>query len=257
MSYRLVYTKEDYNVKDYKFEDFKTQLVKTASTSDTHIIPEFTPISNQKHLGSCVANSVCDSMEIILGLTGKVQQLSRLFVYWNARMYTKSTDKDEGCFIRNAFDSVKRLGICLESTWEYDTNKVFAQPPLEAYREASDNKVDGFYRITTENSFRIDDIEFAIRSNCPVVFGTGVSSEFTKYFGGDGRVWNTPAVTVGNHAMIVVGVRNDGPRKEFLIRNSWGEGWGDKGRTWFDSSYLSSDSTLDLWVSMVIPAITL
>jgi C1A family cysteine protease len=34
----------------------------------------------------------------------------------------------------------------------------------------------------------------------------------------------------------------------FLIKNSWGTGWGDGGYAYFDPSYITWDQTQDLWV---------
>ena len=93
-----------YDVTDRDFTTIKSNILKFASGStNEHIIPEYTPVSNQLNLGSCVANSTVDALEILMGLSGKTVQLSRLFVYWNARLYNQATDKDEGTFIKNAF----------------------------------------------------------------------------------------------------------------------------------------------------------
>lgn len=240
------------SIKDKDFKLIKASLVKLASTSSEHIIPEWTPISSQGGLSSCVSNATCDALEILLGLEGKVVQLSRLFVYWNARVYTKDTNQDTGSFIRNAFDSLKTLGVCSESKWLYDESKVFAQPPYRAYKEANSNKITSYFRISSDGSERVADIERAVRANHPVVFGTPVSSEFTASYGVD-KVWSRPEKSIGRHAMIITGVRNGASGKEFLIRNSWGLQWGDNGHCWFDESYITYDQTSDIWVPTRMP----
>lgn len=240
---------------DINYEKFgvaRTGLVKLATSADQEYrIPEFTEISHQGHLSSCVANSTCDAFEILLGVTGKkVINLSRLFVYWNARVYTNDTDKDDGTFIHNAFDSLSTLGVCPESEWPYMQNSVFAQPSLRAYKTANDNTISGFYRIDSYDEQRLRDIESAVRANHPVVFGTAVSAEFQDSFGVD-KVFSAPDDSIGNHAMIVVGVRRN-PDLQFYIRNSWGTGWGSNGHCWMDANYLASSMTSDLWVPTTI-----
>lgn len=232
-----------------KFSTVSSGLVKLAASADQEYrIPEFTPVSNQLTLGSCVANATCDAFEILMGVQGKqVIQLSRLFVYWNARVYTHDTDKDEGTYIHNAFDSIQRLGVCPETDWPYKTGSVFAQPPLRAYKTANDNQINGFYRIDASGDQRLRDIEAAVRANHPVVFGTGVSSAFTSAFNDD-TVWDTPNKSIGNHAMIVVGVRRN-PTLEFYVRNSWGTSWGRDGHCWMDANYLAWNGTQDIWVA--------
>lgn len=240
-------------VKDAQIPTFTRtpQLLAMAATSSTYLIPEYTPISNQGQLSSCVANATADAFEILKGLEdpNTVEQLSRLFVYWNARLYDKATDKDDGTYIMYAMQSLVDYGICSESTWQYNTNKVFAQPNQIAYKEADDNtfKVDEFYKIRTSGDYRLKDVEAAIRANHPVVFGTNVDLAFENFNGGDTAI-DPPSTSVGGHAMVIVGVRYN-PNLEFCIRNSWSDAWGNKGHAWLSSKYIAWDKTNDLHVA--------
>ena len=245
-----------YDISDRDFSSVKSNMLKFASTnSNEHIIPEYTPVSDQLSLGSCVANSTVDALEILMGLSGKPVQLSRLFVYWNARLYDKATGRDEGTYIKNAFNSLAKDGVCPESVWEYNVNKVFAQPPMEAYRQGSDNTLHDFYRINSAGSKRIEEIESAVRANHPVVFGTGVTNSFLNYgYSNTDKVWEAPTEAIaGLHAMIVTGVRQVDNSVQFYIRNSWGTNWGRNGHTWFDQSYFLHPTTSDIWVPTMMP----
>jgi len=153
--------------------------------------------------------------------------------------------------LRKSFDSISRLGICPESSWKYDVNKVYLQPTMNCYKEGNDNTIDSFYRIDENRS---DNIELAIRSNHPVTFGTGVSNEFMNYSGG--VVLKENSKIIGYHAMIVVGVRNNG-RREFLVRNSWGENWGIKGYCWISESFIEWEKTSDIWCPTLMSGLTL
>lgn len=228
----------------------------TSSPGDEHVIAEHTPISFQSSLGSCVANCVGDLLEIVIGLEdpAKVVQISRLHLYWNARSYTRDTDKDEGTQIANAIDSLRTLGVCRESTWPYDVSKVFAQPPLRAYQESLDNKVLEYYRVYGGQTSRADGVEAAVRANHPVTVATAVDNAFLAYRGG-GDAIKPPTSWVGFHAMIVVGVRQGKNGREFLLRNSWGAGWGDDGHAWVEESYIGWDQTGDTWVVTRVPSL--
>ena len=221
-----------------------------ANTSSTYLIPEHTPISDQGQLSSCVANATADAFEILKGLEdpNNVEQLSRLFVYWNARLYSKQTNLDQGTYIMYAMQSLIDYGICSENTWQYDTNKVFAQPNQLAYKEADDNtfKADAFYKIRTLGTYRLQDMEAAIRANHPVVFGTNVDTAFENYSGGNTAI-KPPSSWAGGHAMVAVGVRYN-PNLEFCVRNSWGLSWGNNGHVWFSSDYMTANFTDDLYV---------
>jgi C1A family cysteine protease len=234
---------ESFNNKIAQF----TKLV--SAQSDLHILPEFTPLSNQGMLSSCVANATADALELLKGLEDavKVEQVSRLFIYYSARLFSNETNKDEGCYIHNALKSLTTLGTCRESTWDYDTSKVFTRPTLEAYREANDNTITDFYQITTDSTERISQIELALRANHPVIFGTRVGSEFRQYQGDD-KIIGIPSDDIGGHAMIIVGIRtNDSGQKEFYVRNSWGQ-WGQQGHCWMSADYITWSKTKDIFV---------
>lgn len=245
--------------RDAKIETFVVGSNLTAlaapTDSDLHLIPEYTPISNQLSLSSCAANATADAFEIIKGIenTNNIKQLSRLFIYWNARLYEKTTDKDSGSYIMYDLNSLVQYGVCEESTWNYDENKVFAQPNILAYKEADDNtlKIDNFYKIRTLNQYRLQDVETAIRANHPVIFGTAVDKKFLSYSGGDIAI-DEPSTYVGNHAMIIVGVRTNNGNKEFYVRNSWGN-WNSNGHAWFTAKYITSQYTNDLYVPTIMP----
>jgi C1A family cysteine protease len=239
----------------------KLAFARMAATpaANPYIISEKVPCFDQGQLGSCVANSTCGALEILQGVEGvTITPLSRLFVYWNARSYDHDTNVDQGTFIHNAFDSLMRFGICPESEWPYVEAAVFTQPPTQAYKVASDNEVplSNFYRIDSTGDQRIADVEMAIRANHPVVFGTQVSQQYESWTGGT-NVWQPPTNPAGGHAQCIVGVRRN-PDIQFLVRNSWGTGWGDTnypGHAWFSSAYIAADMTNDLWVPTRVEAL--
>ena len=238
---------------DLKFESVSYAFTPSlnSNSGDEYILKEYTSISNQLGLSSCVANATADSLEILLGQQGKLVQLSRLFIYWNARVYTKDTDKDEGTYVRNAFASLANLGVCSEDLWQYDESKVFAQPNIFAYGQANSNKIDSYYRIDDDK--RLDQIEQALKANHPVVFGTAIPDTFTKYYSQDNVVWEPQSKNIGNHAMIIIGVRYRNSKREFLIKNSWGTSWGNNGKTWMSESYIAWDQSNDFWVPTLMP----
>lgn len=249
------------NINCSHFDDKKTAFAKLAAANNAtrYIIPEFTPISDQLSIGSCVGNACADSLEILKGLEdpNKITQVSRMFLYFNARNAINTTDKDEGCLISDAMASMKTLGVCPENTWPYDISKVFTKPTLEAYREGDDNTLSDFYQILTTGEARQKDIETAVRANHPVVFGTQVGSDFLNY-NGENIVFDPPKTSIGGHALIITGIRyNSLNKREFYIRNSWGASWGmsepetaflGKGHCWFSSKYIDNITMGDIFV---------
>lgn len=233
---------------DDRFDAVEERLLYLVGESEPeHIIPEHTPISNQGAMGSCVANAIIDAFEIISGLeNGEVQQFSRLFLYWAARCIHGGQHLDGGTYVRAGFHQLKKIGVVRENFFPYKKENVLKAPELDLYTMASNNRIDGFYRISSNGDKMIYQIETAIRANHPVVFAMNVDRTFTEYRGGD-VVFSEMDGSIGGHAMILVGVRSGNKGKEFLVRNSWSERWGDKGHCWMTAG-LISDRAGDIWV---------
>jgi C1A family cysteine protease len=245
----VIVSKEYWEVTDKHFEELSGSL-RSVSSSPEYIIPEYTPISNQGMISSCVANSWCDALEILQGVENPkaVTQLSRLFLYWIARDLVGAQRRDNGSFNRAAAHQLKKIGTVAEKWFPYDTIKVFDSPELDLYTMAAKNKISSFYALYSTGNDRVKDIEKAIRANHPVVIATGIGNDFMDYRGGN-HILTLPNKIQGYHAMIIVGVGTtiDG-RKKFLLRNSWSKSWGDNGYVWVTEDYMSNDITNDLWV---------
>lgn len=226
------------------------QSLADPNNANEYIIPTTVPVFDQGNLNSCVANSTAVSLMILAQVAnGSFTTLSRLMVYWNARVPVQATNKDAGTYVHLAFQSLSSLGVCPESTWQYVESEVNVEPPLEAYKQGNDNTINAFYEITSLADQRVADIELAIRANHPVVFGTQVGSDVENYDGNPDTVFNPPTSSLGGHALTAIGVRvNSAGKREFLIRNSWGEGWGLNGCVWFSADYMADLGTSDLFV---------
>jgi len=183
------------------------------------------PVEHQGQLNSCTANATVGAMEMLERRQGIEQRdLSRLFVYWNTRVIDGSTDKDIGSYISNAMKAVQRNGACLETVWPYDTSTVFTKPKWEAYQ-------DGLTRQAIEYA-RVDQgpgVLQTLSRGFPVVFGMMLFASFDPVAGRTGvaPIPQPGEHRVGGHAMLIVGYDLD--EQMYLVRNSWGTGWGDGG----------------------------
>lgn len=201
------------------------------------------PIENQRQLSSCVGNAVVGALELLQGLLGMpYKDLSRLFVYYNARNEHGAQNIDKGTYIRLAIQQLKNLGVCEEKLWMYNVTKVFVRPSWNAYREAYVNKIKNYYRITSEDVELCDDIRKSLRAHAPVVFGMHVDQSFVD---NQKEVFTFPQNPefLGSHAMVIVGFQND----NFILRNSWGEFWGKNGYTVIPQNELLKAMPDDFW----------
>ena len=240
---------------DYKFEDNKAAIAALGGLvadpgSEVNGILDLrkwcSPVEDQGHLGSCVANATVGSLEFLQIRNGlPLNDLSRLFIYYNARLMHQDQDVDEGSYIRLAMGTLSSLGTCSESKWPYDVTKVFVRPSWGSYREAFVNKIGSYYRIT-DGAGRDDQIVEALKAQHPVVFGTVVDQEFMNYKGGVMPMPKSTRVNAGGHAMLICGF--DRNRQCWLVRNSWSKYWGEGGYCWIPWAYFDASPTNDLWV---------
>ncbi len=240
---------------DRPFDQIRSAMVDTWNLETEYLIQEFTPISNQGHAGTCVANAWCDSVEILVGLAygkDKVVQLSRRFAYWISRYLHSATDEDRGTFLRAMGHQFRKVGVILEKVMPYsDEEKLLvgkkAGPKLEHFTMASNNRIKGFYRLGNGVQM-LKETEIAIRSDHPVPFGVPVGLAFSRTR--NLQVFGPPDDTVGNHSMVVTGVRYVDRRRQWLVRNSWGNHWGEDGHCWITDAYLALSE--DTWVGTLL-----
>lgn len=248
----------DLYYKDYKFSDSpmaSTQIL-SEEISIKHL---FKDVSNQYSIGSCVANACADALESQVALRKgvaptEVPDLSRMFVYYNARNLarpTPTTNVDKGSQIRLAMDSVRRYGICKEQTCPYDSTYLYKQPGFLMYKEALQNKISAFYRIdSSDEDERFEQILKALNNNNPVVFGVMVQNSFRT---AKDNVLPSPRNfdsdnVIGSHAMCITGWSK--ARNCYEIRNSWGNTFGVNGYCYMSKDYICGFAK-DIWVATV------
>lgn len=243
---------DSWDKKDKTFNQMRSQLEQTWDLYTTHVIPEFTPISNQGGAGTCVANAWCDAVEMLVGLKygpDRVEQLSRRFAYWISRYLHSATDVDDGTYLRAMGHQFLKLGVVLEKAMPYsdrlsDLVGPGASPKNEHYTMASNNRITGFYRLTRDADQMLQEAEIAVRSNHPIVFSVPVSTDFQRARGN--HTFGPPSDVIGHHCMLVVGVRYVSEARQWLVRNSWSKFWGDEGHCWITDDYLALSE--DTWV---------
>lgn len=219
-------------------------------------LSSFTTETDQFRLNACAGNATGDSIEVLNDIEEKdlaakegrapnpPVQVSRLFIYNMTRQRQGELQYDQGTYIRGCFDTLSRFGVCEESHWPYDENKVYTSPSLLAQRRAVGNRIHAYYKIKDDSS-RLDQVIAALRARHPVVFGTAVSQAFMALRGD--AVQNAPAESEisGNHAMLIVGYFQG---VGFLVKNSWGRRWGANGFCIMSPDYIAWEKSFDFWV---------
>jgi C1A family cysteine protease len=167
--------------------------------------------------------------------------LSRLFLYYNARKLSGDINEDIGAYISTAIEAVKTYGLCREDLWPYDPDKFDIEPGYKCYRDARKRTIDQVYEITSHEEI----IDMLDRQH-PVVVGVAVYSDFDQ-INNQSTILKMPTATeepIGSHAMCIVGY--DDSKQQFLLRNSFGDDWGEGGYFWIPYEYSDANFS-DMW----------
>jgi len=211
--------------------------------------PNMPPVYNQGRLGSCTANAIAGAFQYSQRKNGiKDFAPSRLFIYYNERTIENDIDKDNGAVIKDGMKSIQDQGVCHEETWPYDVEKFDAKPPDVAYTEGMDNQALKFSYVQEDD--QVDAVKRVLHAGWPVIFGFQVPAAFETQEVASSGVLPLPTSSsdkVGGHAILACGF--DDSQNAFLIRNSWGDQWGDKGYFWMPYEYVGKlKRGSDFWV---------
>ena len=189
-----------------------------------------TPVEDQGTVPSCTANAIAGAYEYLIKkhMDGAEVDVSRMFVYYNARWRAGNQNKKTGSRIQYGVESLTTLGACREQVWPYNKEAVLTKPAESAYKEASRFKALDIKKVPT----KLDVWKQCLAEGYPIVFGCALFDSFDSCKEHGGVVPMPDPSEVGRtdhglHAMLCVGYSD--VDQLFIVRNSWGEKWGDKG----------------------------
>jgi hypothetical protein len=203
------------------------------------------PVESQGHLGSCTGNAVVGAYELLMNkeVPDKFIDLSRLFVYYNARLIENVINEDVGAYVRDAVKAVQKYGVCSERLWPYQIQDYSITPSIVSYDDARHRNIKNYYRIHT-----LEDTLDAINKEWPVVFSMRVYSQFEDLYDRGKDTATLPQKgeePIGAHAMCFVGY--DLNKKVLIARNSFGKHWGQNGYCYIPFDYVREE-VMDSWI---------
>lgn len=203
-------------------------------------------VGDQKSTGSCVGWATADGvLRWHLTKAGRIrtdEHLSVRFVWMSA----KETDEYISCpttFIENAgtslqaaLDITRKFGIVPDSmlpfaqaTLSQDNTNVF-------YAQAARNKITSFFSLGRD----MEEWRSWLAFNGPILTRLNVDATWFDATENKGKLDAYQPDTVrGGHAVCLVGYTPD----HFIVRNSWGEDWGDNGFAYAANGYAAKAFT--------------
>jgi C1A family cysteine protease len=210
------------------------------------------PVYDQGQLGSCTANAIGAAFEFGLRKQNPAMDFmpARLFIYYNERVMEHTVGSDSGAMIRDGIKSVNKQGVCAEKMLPYDINRFADKPSDACYAEALNHQVLSYHRVPRN----LSQMKSCLAEGYPFVFGFTVYESFESDAVARTGKLNMPKQSEkqeGGHAVLAVGY--DGGTKRFIVRNSWGTGWGQKGYFTMPFDYLLEENLSDdFWTVRVV-----
>jgi C1A family cysteine protease len=191
------------------------------------------PIVNQGRVGSCGANASASIFlfEELKGGEADINFKSRLFIYYYARLLMGTVKQDSGVDNRTLMKSLSKYGTCDESLWPYDISK-FKTKPSKVAINAAIHKLKEYLSLQQT----LFDLKSSLAQGHPFMLGFNVPESFESAEMAKTGIMKMPKFNeqiIGGHDAYSIGY--DDYKQIFMIGNSWGEDWGQKG--YFEMPY--------------------
>ena len=200
------------------------------------------PVYEQGDLDSCTANAICT----VLQYNDSTLQGSRMFLYYNERVVEGGAKEIMGTAIEDGIASMTSFGVCAEADWPYDTSLFAIQPPNECYAEAKEHMGHRVYSLPKS----VMEMKRTLVAGFPIIVGIKVYESFESRGVSHSGIVPMPGPAepcLGGHTVVCVGYNDITSR--WILRNSWGSRWGDKGYFYVPYRYLLDPNfSSELWV---------
>lgn len=223
------------------------------------------PVEDQGSLGSCTANSAVGIVEYFERRAGGNHvEGSRLFVYKATRNLMGATG-DTGAWLRFTMGALTLCGIPPAKYWPYtDADPDFdEEPPSFVYAVADNYEAINYFCHDPLGANKpppdvLQSVKWFVAAGIPSMFGFWGFDSFDHSDVPGGIPYPCPGEQAQwGHAIVAIGyddkkkikntVCNETTTGAFLIRNSWGTGWGEEGYGWMPYEYVLSGLAVDFW----------
>jgi hypothetical protein len=203
-------------------------------------------VGDQGVTGSCVGWAVADSVLrwhfVKTGLLAKHEHLSVRYLW----MASKETDEfifrpstfieNDGTSLKAALDVARKFGVVRERELPFLSAALSQHDSNTFYALAGQRKIASYINLGRD----ISAWRRWIALQGPIMVRLDVDAEWDRAAWNGGRLETYRPVTIrGGHAVSIVGYTPG----HFIVRNSWGTGWGDGGFAYAADAYAANAFT--------------
>ena len=202
-------------------------------------------VGDQEDTGSCVGWASTDGvMRWHLVKAGRLAQdelVSPRATWMSSKEIDEFTSRPQtfiegaGTSLKAAMDVCRKFGVVPEALLPFHINtKMYVGDENTLYATASQRKASAYFNLRRN----LQQWRTWLATKGPLMVALNVDATWDKAAATKGKLDKyKPGTERGGHAVCVVGYRSDG---RFIIRNSWGTGWGDQGFGYATPAYIEA-----------------
>ncbi len=203
-------------------------------------------IADQGSTGSCVGWASADAVLrwhfVKAGRVAKTERVAPRFQW----MAAKETDvfttqpttfiESDGTSLKAALDIARKYGAVRETVLPFASGKLYGGDVKSFYALAAQLKINSYFNLGTD----LVTWKAWLATKGPILTRLGVDATWDDATAMKGNLdLYRPKTVRGGHAVALVGYTAD----RFIVRNSWGTGWGDKGFGYASAAYAQAAFT--------------
>ncbi|HEV2759884.1 MAG TPA: C1 family peptidase [Acidimicrobiales bacterium] len=233
--------------RDWRFEDLVESgalEAPVAAPASVDLRAAWWAINDQETTGSCVGWATADGVvryQMVRARKIIERQLLSARHIW---MASKETDEftarpetfieEAGTSLKAALDVTRRHGTALATQLPFHiSTNMYLGSENAFYASCAQRKIASYINMAKNTA----QWKNWLASQKPILVAVKVDASWDAATANGGKIDTfQPATVRGGHAVAVVGYRTDG---RFIVRNSWGTGWGDKGFGYVSPAYIA------------------
>lgn len=144
--------------------------------------------------------------------------------------------EEAGTSLKDALDVARKYGVVTVDELPFNPSTLYPDKEKKFYAIASKMKISSYFNL----GLNLSSWRRWIAENGPILTRLDVDETWDKATSTHGNLDQyKPETTRGGHAVALVGYTPD----RFIVRNSWGTGWGDNGYGYASNEYASAAFT--------------
>jgi C1A family cysteine protease len=202
-------------------------------------------IGDQGESGSCVGWATADSLLRWHFVKAKrltpQEQLSVRFIWMSAKEIDDYNNRpttfidQAGTSLKSALDIARKYGCIMAKDLPFNSGKLYKGSEADLYAKASQFKILSYYNLIKSGADKLLTWrKWLGYGGGPILASLNVDQAFHQAAKTKGKLQLYDAKSAGEgHALAIVGYGKD----HFIVRNSWGTGWGHKGYGYVSDTY--------------------